>query len=462
MHDSAEHLLGGEREAQRATADIHSPKNTMQSLARESNARIAGTERDAVVSLDYAAVEADALAQVADPVRFRDLIAAYRDRFGDIVDTDNARNLFDAYAHADNETRSRLSSAVHAAASLIAQGVWNQRILEPADSFASSYVVLFAGGAGSGKGTAIEAYRQHIEALGGVAPHVMWDTTLSDISSARAFIDQALEHGKDVEIRYVHRPIELAMEGVREQAASYGAFRSRPGCCCHAFWRTSKTLAKLLDQTLHDERISISIYDNSGNPEELCLGSFEKTIKPGMYQSLEDAFTRIPQEKSHEQFRSKQPEQAIARRTDENARSAEEHWRSGHDSELASGNFKERSTSSRDTRAAEAGKQFPGGGVTSGKPPAYVTLSVTRVGWKLEPIAEGTTENFSSAERSIAKMLIKELRALDPQEQLRVMRDTHALLRNSADLKKHISDVRNAAQYRSQSRSQSYDRGLER
>jgi len=411
--------------------------------------------------MTYAAIEADALQQVNNPQRLEELTREYRARFGNIIDTDNARELFPAYAQADKETRAQITQAVHEASSRIAQNAWEQRISERAESIESNYVVFLAGGSGSGKGTIKEFYLEEFALTGETLPHAMYDTTLSNYESSQSRIEAALSAGMDVEIRYIHRPIEAAARGIAERQAFTGRSVSND-ILAATHYGAQQSLLQLSHDYKDNNRVRLMILDNSGERSEYRFGTIEQTILPHQYTSQQDALHRITGEKEHERSQRveiKQSLQRIGERTSSDPRKAWENSQRSDVEEPRKGRGEKLPAPSKD-----ASREGQIDNAISNDAPSYVTLSVTRIGWKLEPIADGSATDYSADERQAAKGLMKAMEPLEPQEQLRVARDLHVQLRKPEELHQQIAQTRDAAKERAQQRdrAQDHDRGFER
>jgi hypothetical protein len=133
------------------------------------------------------------------------LLNEYQQRFGNVLNADNAAELFPDYAQS-LESRAKYRVAVHPAAQWVRDELF-QRALNDPDK---KEVVFTAGGNGAGK------------TLGSPPGDVVMDSTLSNPEHSERLIRQALDAGKQVTVVYIFRPIEDALKGVLERAQTEG------------------------------------------------------------------------------------------------------------------------------------------------------------------------------------------------------------------------------------------------
>ncbi len=118
-----------------------------------------------------------------------------------IVNTDLARRLFKDVGYTGNN-----SAAVHEASSAVAKDVWKRALQNP-----ETDVILYAGGSGSGKSSALSKLMPKIESN---AAGVL-DSNLSNYNSAVQKITQAIQAGKSPKVVYVYRePVDAWVNGV--------------------------------------------------------------------------------------------------------------------------------------------------------------------------------------------------------------------------------------------------------
>ena len=182
------------------------PENTLAAFAKaldaaESLSRQA--EEAAVRVFDMSPEELAArrnllVRRYAEKGLLPDPVDLYIERFGNVVDTDLARELIPAFGRGTRDERALLADELHETASSLSERVWN-RLLE-AQPVAGT-VAIKAGGSGAGKTTALVDASEFDAVL---------DTTLSSFESATRKIDRALATGRSVEINYVHRDPAVA------------------------------------------------------------------------------------------------------------------------------------------------------------------------------------------------------------------------------------------------------------
>jgi hypothetical protein len=144
------------------------------------------------------------------------LIQEYRRRFGVVVGTDFARELFPDYT-ASLESRLKFGLAVQRSAAKVADAVFARIVSESNDGRA----LFTAGGTGAGKTTAI---RSNADANGLIAnARIIYDSNFNSVASAKAKVNLAIEAGLDVVVIFVHRhPVESYLQGVLPRALEEG------------------------------------------------------------------------------------------------------------------------------------------------------------------------------------------------------------------------------------------------
>lgn len=213
------------------------------------------------------------------------MIAAYRQRFPDVIGSDNAKELFPDYAES-KAAKTATSLAVHRASQALAQAVYEQVVAEPTPEGKTPTVVFTAGGTGSGKTTGLDRAIPGARAIA----HTVYDSTLTDPGLAFRNIDLALEHGKDVTIAYVFRPIDKAFLGTLSRAMDMG----RPislDAHIRTHLRALDTIQKIHER--YGDNVDIVVIDNSGGPDDVKMSSLEELAKvhynePDVRQALSD------------------------------------------------------------------------------------------------------------------------------------------------------------------------------
>jgi hypothetical protein len=158
------------------------------------------------LSPEAQAVEARAIERVV--MELDGLIEQYRERFGVVVGTDLARELFPDYT-ASLQSRLRFALAVQRSAAYVADEVYKRILSGPGLGDA----LFTAGGTGAGKTTAIRTSSQTSGLISEAA--IVYDSNFNSLSSAKAKVTLALEAGLRVIVIFVHRhPVEAYLEGV--------------------------------------------------------------------------------------------------------------------------------------------------------------------------------------------------------------------------------------------------------
>jgi hypothetical protein len=216
-------------------------------------------------------------------------IADYREKYGYVVNTDNARELSKDYApHGPDLTdadtiasRTKWSAAVQGPASALATLAYKRML-------SANTVVFTAGGAGSGKSTAIKGIPTLRNKLANA--QIIYDTTLSGEDSSLLRIQQALDAGKKVYIIFVYRePIDALVGGALPRAMEMGRTLS-----LNAFAKTHlgapEVLASISKKYNGNSRVEFVVVDNSlGKGRSKLL---TEDIK-GFFQKHEQTFGQL-------------------------------------------------------------------------------------------------------------------------------------------------------------------------
>jgi hypothetical protein len=122
---------------------------------------------------------------------------------GKVINTDNFRPLFTDVGYVGSN-----AAAVQEPSSYLAKKAWTQALKRQGD-----YVILTAGGSGTGKSSALKGIPKISRELDGAA--AVLDSNLSSYNSAIKKINEALDAGKKVVIDYVYRdPFDSFENGV--------------------------------------------------------------------------------------------------------------------------------------------------------------------------------------------------------------------------------------------------------
>ena len=208
---------------------------------------------------------------------------------GRILNTDLARELSPAY-RAD---RTR-SAAVHEPASWIVKENYASKLKEAPKAGQNADVIFTGGGTGAGKTTAINQLAQAAEFRNA---QIVFDTNLNSLKSAVTKIDQALAAGKKALIYYVWRdPVESLTKGALPRAMRMG--RTVP-INEHAATHTggAETIKQLASKYAGDERVEITVFDNSHGKGNARIGQIEdipvldyNAVRGNLSQALDREF----------------------------------------------------------------------------------------------------------------------------------------------------------------------------
>lgn len=222
-------------------------------------------------------------------------VDAYIEKFGNELNTDNARELFPHYT-AD---RSR-SADVHEPAGDIVKAVY-EKFLPEKKGTGNNTVLFTAGGTGAGKTTALRS--------SGIAAKdypIVYDTNMNKVDSATQKIEQALKAGYKVDLTYVHNDIKTSLNNAMDRAArmekEQGSGRTVPldeHYNTHA--GSSETIPLLYEKYANNPNVRFRVLDNEGNarrgsvPVDFLRSKVydktnESTTKAELRRQIEDAF----------------------------------------------------------------------------------------------------------------------------------------------------------------------------
>jgi hypothetical protein len=183
-------------------------------------------------------------------------IAQYQQRFGNIIDRDNARELFPEYSQS-RESRQALGPATYRPAGILADELYRRAVVQP-DPTGSNLVVFNAGGPGVGKSTGVSGNP--------VDAQIIMDGTLSNYAKSRINIQTALDNGKDVAINYTQRSFAEALRNIIERAAdpNNGRIVSAPMAAQGRILARENVL-KLAEEHAGNPSFTVRAVDNTGN-----------------------------------------------------------------------------------------------------------------------------------------------------------------------------------------------------
>ena len=227
-------------------------------------------------------------------------IARYIEKFGNEINTDNARELSSDYAPggidaedaATVAARTSWGHAVHEPSSALAKELFSRALRKDTPADRRKQVVFTAGGAGAGKTTSIRKLADLSHAV--EMAEIVYDTTLSTYSSAVRNITQALAAGRMVSIVYVYRdPVDSLIEGILPRAQSMG--RTVPLEVVLATHLGSvQGILRLSEAYKNETRVAIAIIDNrdgAGDATPADLGFVRRMVRKYSRESLQAALS---------------------------------------------------------------------------------------------------------------------------------------------------------------------------
>ncbi len=209
-------------------------------------------------------------------------LVEYSKRFGNVLNADNAAELFPEYA-ASLESRVRYRVAVHPAAQWIRDVLFERALADPL----VKEFIFTAGGNGAGKTSGIPR------------GDIVYDSTLNNADHAQRCIEGCLMAGKSVVVAYTYRPIREAFLGVLDRATSEGRTVA-VDTVIRTHTESARTSA-LLVKVFHDvAQVSFRFVDNSSDGPR--IGDIALTRKEDyagkrdeLYSLLEAERDRIPE-----------------------------------------------------------------------------------------------------------------------------------------------------------------------
>jgi hypothetical protein len=138
-------------------------------------------------------------------------LAEYTNKFGNVLNADDAAMLFDEY----NRDRAKYRVAVHPAATWIRDELFRRALAETAPE-GRNRVVFTAGGNAAGKSTAVAVTGSAKQA------QVVFDSTFSNPEHAKKLMDQVLGSGKTVVVLHVSRRLDEIFAAMLDRAESQG------------------------------------------------------------------------------------------------------------------------------------------------------------------------------------------------------------------------------------------------
>jgi hypothetical protein len=236
-------------------------------------------------------------------------IARYIEKFGNEINTDNVRELsadyapggIDAEDAATIAARMRWGEAVHEPASALAKELYRRALLRETSATRRKQVVFTAGGAGAGKTTSIRKFANWWHTLD--LAEIVYDTTLSNYSTATRGITLALAAGRMVTIIFVYRdPVDALVDGILPRAQSMG--RSVPlEAILNTHLGSLQTILRLAAAYKKEARVAIAVIDNRAGPGGAIAADLEfarkmarkysrASLQTALSSALEEAYEK--------------------------------------------------------------------------------------------------------------------------------------------------------------------------
>lgn len=186
------------------------------------------------------------------------MVQEYLQKNGNVINTDEARELFPAY-RADRTQ----SAAVHEPASYLSKRAYDH-LLATKKETGNNTVLFTAGGTGAGKTYSIGKLVDDLAEF-----PIVYDTNLNTLNSTVNKIEKALEKGFEVKIGYVYNDIDKAMDNALSRSErmidELGTGRTVPiDTHIDTHVGSQKVLQELMAKYAEDPRVDISVLDNSG------------------------------------------------------------------------------------------------------------------------------------------------------------------------------------------------------
>lgn len=194
------------------------------------------------------------------------LVEKYISSEGKVVNTDEARKLFDGYNGLN-------ANAVHEASSALGKAATKQLL----ETGKHNKVTMYAGGAGSGKTSAIKQLIPDIQK----GTDVIIDGNMASYKGAISKIDQYLTMGKKLDIDYVYRePVDAWERGVISRMLNNKAEMGRIVPLSTFIENTTgslKTVKELIANGVDEVKgVNIKLIDNSMGKDKAAFMTKEK------------------------------------------------------------------------------------------------------------------------------------------------------------------------------------------
>lgn len=220
--------------------------------------------------------------------KYKEAKAKYTDKFGIVLNTDNARELSEDY----NKNKAELSAAVHEPASAFIKKLYQEMLADKVPKGKSNIVYFTGGGTGAGKSTSLMgAEKKYYD-----KSNVVYDTNMNGLESAVKKIDQALSAGRKVRVNYTFRdPVDAFKNGAVPRSLRVG--RTVP---IEEHIRTHlgsmSAILGLKDKYKGNKNVSIVVTDNSrgmGNATRVPISFVQEQEKKYIASELREKLHSI-------------------------------------------------------------------------------------------------------------------------------------------------------------------------
>lgn len=212
----------------------------------------------------------------------------YTEEFGNVLNTDNARDLSRDYL----KNKAELSAAVHEPSSAFIKKIYADELSKPAPKGARNLVYFTAGGTGAGKSSSLMGAEKKFHDKS----HIVYNTNMNGFASAKKKIDQALEAGKKVRLNYTFRdPVDAFENGAVPRSLRIG--RTVPiESHIDTHIGSMSSVQALHDHYKGNNNVKILITDNSrgqGNAKQVPISFVKEKEKSYVASDLRDQLHKI-------------------------------------------------------------------------------------------------------------------------------------------------------------------------
>lgn len=213
------------------------------------------------------------------------LIESYHEEYGNILDTDRAKELFPMFTESP-EARVALASAMYRPASQAVDEIYERLLrVRPGE-----FVVFLGGGPGSGK--TVFSNTKAVQKVLSKAAAVM-DGTMANQKRTEEQIEAALRAGKAIIVFYIFCKFERAIEGVIDRACSPKSLRAVPmSVVAGKHYEAANTLIHLVKKYELNDSVEIEVSVFNG-PTETFGETDSSTVEKAMKGKTVDALTGI-------------------------------------------------------------------------------------------------------------------------------------------------------------------------